>query len=180
MTQAQRNPTGRPTDYDADFHPQDLIRLATLGKSVAHCCANWGICRKTFYNWAKCNPEFLHSYARAREIINAFWIDKAEDGVTETGNESGYTKTNQNVLKMLWGANQISSDDRAIIIPGFSDAATDVGKRNCVLDALGNGDITPGEADRFLAVLERGLKIGEATELLERLAKLEEASGVAA
>lgn len=181
MTETQtKNPPGQPTLYNPDFHPEDLIRLAMLGKSVAHCCADWGICRKTFYNWAAANPEFLHAYARAREIINAFWIDKAEQGVLERGDESGYTKTNQHVLKMLWGANQISSDDRAIIIPGFAEAKTDADKTRCVLDALGNGDITANEADRFLSVLEKGLKIGEATELLERIAKLEEANGVEA
>ncbi len=175
----EKNPVGRPTDYDSDFHPADLLALAKHGKSVTQCCALWSIGRNTFYEWCKAHADFKDAFTRARPLIDAYWMDKAEDGLIESGNDAGYRKTNHNVLKMLFNAHALSSsDDRAIIIPGFAESATPDAKRDCVINALARGDITSNEADKFLTVLQKALAISEASEFGQRLKALEEAHGV--
>lgn len=74
---------------------------------------------------------------------------------------------------------KMPTDERFLMIEGFADAVTIEDKRLCVMNALSQAEITPTEAEKFLGLLERSLKIIESSELIARVAKLEEVHGVA-
>lgn len=41
--------------------------------------------RKTLYNWADEHPEFLHAITRARDLSQAWFENKGQDGLTTPG-----------------------------------------------------------------------------------------------
>lgn len=71
---------GRPTAYKPEYC--DKVRqLGRLGKSHAQIASELDVCRQTLHNWADQHPEFLDAITHARELSQAWWEDRAQEGL---------------------------------------------------------------------------------------------------
>lgn len=178
VTTKIKRPAGRPTIYNPKYHPRMVKRFGRNGRTQIECCAKFGIAEKTFYCWVKKRDEFKEAVALAQVYAEVYWIDVAKNHLVETRTKKGWKRANVNVLEMLMRAHRMSTRQRllhlATDISGFAEAKTPAEKANCIVNAAGNGEITLREASQLLSVIARGLQIGEATELLQRLTVLEE------
>jgi hypothetical protein len=75
---------GRPTDYNPGYC-QRVIELGREGKSKAQIAADLDVARQTLDNWAAAHSEFLDALTRARDLAQAWWEDKGQDGLEKTG-----------------------------------------------------------------------------------------------
>lgn len=72
---------GRPTEYHPD-HCDTVMRLAmTEGASTVQMAVRLGVTRQTLHNWTAQYPEFLDAFTRAREASQAWWEDRARQGL---------------------------------------------------------------------------------------------------
>lgn len=55
---------------------------ANEGASVVQMAARIGVTRQTLHNWAAQYPDFLDAFTLAREASQAWWEDRARDGLT--------------------------------------------------------------------------------------------------
>lgn len=74
----------RPTDYLPE-HCERVIELGRQGKSKAQIAADLDVARQTLDNWAGVHPEFLDALTRARDLAQAWFEDKGQDGLTTPG-----------------------------------------------------------------------------------------------
>ena len=74
----------RPTDYLPEYCEQ-VIELGRDGKSHAQIAATLDVARMTLYRWAEAHPEFSDAITRARDLAQAWFEDKGQDGLTTTG-----------------------------------------------------------------------------------------------
>lgn len=75
---------GRPTDYLPEYCER-VIELGTEGKSHAQIARSLDVARQTLYDWAKVHPEFLDAITRAKDLAQAWFEDKGQDGLTTPG-----------------------------------------------------------------------------------------------
>lgn len=75
---------GRPTDYRAEFCEQ-VIELGRAGKSPAQIAAALDVSRSVLYLWCDTYPEFLTAFTRARDLAQAWFEDKGQEGLTTPG-----------------------------------------------------------------------------------------------
>ena len=75
---------GRPTDYDSSYCER-AIEFGRAGKSRAYIAAQFGVARQTLHNWEATYPEFLDAMDYARDLAQAWWEDKGQDGLTQQG-----------------------------------------------------------------------------------------------
>lgn len=77
----------RPSLYDPDYHPKDLVKKMSKGKLNNFVFASWGISKKTFYSWIKEHPELAEAYEIGQTACDSWWderfIKKADDGDTK-------------------------------------------------------------------------------------------------
>lgn len=69
----------------------------------------------------------------------------------------------------------LKATDQPVILPLATDSLADAAKS--ILQAVGEGQITPGEANALGAVLSHASKTIEVSELVERIERLEASSG---
>jgi len=65
-------PGGRPTKYSKKYCKIVLEKMKN-GGSVISCCAEIGIARDTFYNWARDHPEFSDTYKMGMVLAESWW-----------------------------------------------------------------------------------------------------------
>lgn len=75
---------GAPTKYDPAFC-DTVIDLGKQGKSVTQIAATLEVTRKTLYNWEEQFPEFLYALSYARELAQAWFEDKGQEGLDKPG-----------------------------------------------------------------------------------------------
>ena len=63
---------GRPTKYFPELGIW-AEWLGSKGYSLKQICAIFGVSHETVYEWARQNPEFSESLARARELAQSWW-----------------------------------------------------------------------------------------------------------
>jgi len=63
---------GRPTKYFPELGPW-AEWLGARGYSLKQICAMFGVSHETLFGWAKENPDFSESLARARESAQSWW-----------------------------------------------------------------------------------------------------------
>ena len=59
--------------YKENFHPQDAIRMASQGHTIAMMCAEWMVARDRYYEWQQRHPSFRDSIKRAAELRKGYW-----------------------------------------------------------------------------------------------------------
>ena len=70
---------GRPPKYNKDFHPEDFIRLAKLGKNKKQIAFEWDVCRDTVLDWEKTHKEFSCAIKKGHQFFEAYWINFFHD-----------------------------------------------------------------------------------------------------
>ncbi len=60
------------TDYDKDFHPQDLLAHMRNGKTRSEIIAGWGITYSKFNSWLDQHPELAEAYAVGKPAFDAY------------------------------------------------------------------------------------------------------------
>ena len=66
---------GRPSKYRPDFHPEDYLRLANNGKTLAQIARSWKVDRQTIVDWSMKHKEFSRTVKRGKEFAEAWWMD---------------------------------------------------------------------------------------------------------
>jgi Helix-turn-helix domain of resolvase len=74
------NPVGCPSKYKAEYCEQ-VIELGRQGKSPAQIAAALDVARMTLYLWADAHPEFMAAFTRAKDLAQAWFEDKGQDGL---------------------------------------------------------------------------------------------------
>lgn len=74
----------RPTDYKPE-HCKTVIEYGRDGRSKAQIAARLDVCRNTLDNWAGVHPEFLSALTRARDLAQAWFEDKGQEGLVMPG-----------------------------------------------------------------------------------------------
>lgn len=71
-------------EFDADFHPKDLVERMSNGEIDVQIYANWDISERTFYYWMNQHPELQSAFERGYPKWEAAWLKKGiqymEDG----------------------------------------------------------------------------------------------------
>lgn len=75
---------GRPTDYRPEFCEQ-VVELGRQGKSPAQIAAALDVSRAVLYLWGDTYPEFLTAFTRARDLAQAWFEDRGQEGLTMPG-----------------------------------------------------------------------------------------------
>lgn len=108
----EKRMAGRPTKFDENFHPQDLVKWMAQGRTNVRCCAEWGITEDTFYNWIKKHPVFSEHYKKGKSLLRAWWIEKGHqllDTPTKECNPAIYIWMTKNIIK--WSDRVAVSDE---------------------------------------------------------------------
>lgn len=127
--------TGRPTDYRPEYCER-VLELGQEGKSHAQMAAALGVSRMSLYRWAEAHPEFRDAITHARDLAQAWWEDKGQDGLVMPGfNSSLWAKSvsarfpddyTERQKRELTGANggpveQVHRIERVIVRPEDPD-----------------------------------------------------------
>ena len=76
----ESNPVGRPTLYRPEYCER-VIELGRKGKSPAQIAADLDVARATLVLWAEAHPEFMAAFTRARDLAQAWFEDKGQEGM---------------------------------------------------------------------------------------------------
>lgn len=74
-------PAGRPTKYDKKYC-EEVIELGMAGKSLAQMASHFDVARSTIDQWAEDYAEFSEALNRAKVHAQAWWEDKAMEGLS--------------------------------------------------------------------------------------------------
>ena len=112
LKEARKIKMGQPTKYDSDLHIPLLLEIFMHGGDVCDFCNAAEICKQTYYEWLKVNPDFKAASDRAYDLAETWWKEKALLGISETSfnsnlwsiimrNRFDYTDTRKLRLKGL-------------------------------------------------------------------------------
>jgi len=79
-------PVGRPSEYDPSVCDK-VIEWGLQGYSKTQMCRELGISRNCLYEWAKAHTDFNDTLLVAMVNSEAFWEDKALDGIDQPTKE---------------------------------------------------------------------------------------------
>ena len=111
---------GRPTKYTEELANEICELISTTDKGLNAICKELGLCAKTVFNWINDNDDFLHKYARAREVQAEYLADQiieiADDKVndyksTENGevvNSEAIARSRLRVDARKWKASKLA------------------------------------------------------------------------
>ncbi len=162
---------GRPTDYDPEFHPAEIIRLMKdRGYTAVQVVRDWDIDIRTLNEWDAVHEEFSLAYTRAKNYRTAWWMDKAQQGV-HTGEGE---KFDSRLFGMIMRYDGINMDERRVKLDALASCKTFSEQTTCIIGALASGKITIKEANGMVDIIGKTAKIEEVTELRKMLEEIEE------
>jgi hypothetical protein len=164
-------PGGRPTDYRADFHPHDCIRLGLLGKFKVQMARDWGIGTNTLDDWRRNHEQFSTAYNQAANFRTAWWLDQAQEGLFSSRDK----QFNPHTFAMIMRYDGQPTEERKIKLVGISKCKTAREKFDVLWLAFEAGDITPREAQTIADVLKKDMDATEVKELSDRVEKIDAA-----
>ncbi len=163
-------PGGRPTDYNPDFHPQEVIRLMKeYGLTDVEVAMQWDVTVETLWAWRQANPEFLNASTRARQYRKAWWLSQAKRGLFTGDGE----KFDSRLFGMMMKYDGINLDERIVKLPTLSECKSFTEQATCIMGALASGKITINEASGYVDIIGKMAKIDEVTELRKMLEEIE-------
>lgn len=166
---------GRPSDYNPDFHPVEVVRLMRgQGYLVCEVANEWDIAESTFYLWVVKHPIFSEAYKRAKTAKKAWWVNQARKGLHTQKGET----FNVIVWSMVMRNLGVNTEERAIELMELASSDNYVEQCGIVKQHLACGKITPKEAKSVLDVIAQTAKVEENTELKQKLQEIEEAMNV--
>lgn len=106
---------GRPSDYDSKYCEM-LVKHMKEGYSFESFAGKIGFCKKTLYNWATDNPEFLHAYKKGRDACRLFWEERGMKGlmVGKRFNSTTWIFNMKNRFKDDWMDKMVREDSSKI------------------------------------------------------------------
>jgi len=123
---------GRPTKYDADYHPRSALEMASQGLIVAEMAATWGVAKSTVYEWRGKHPEFSDALKTGADNVDD-QIEKALYNKALDGDTTAMIFWLKNRRSNTWRDRHIQKLEGEVKID-YSDAAREV------LDRLGECD----------------------------------------
>lgn len=163
---------GRPPIYDANFHPNEIIRLMKeQGYFAVQVARDWGITTETIHDWARDHVEFSAAYTRAKQCRAAWWFDKAQQGII-TGDGEHF---NSQLFGQVMRYDGVSLDERIVKLPALAECKTFGEQSTCIIGALACGQITLKEANAYVDIIGKCARIDEVTELRRMLEEIEAA-----
>lgn len=93
---------GRPTKYEADFHPNDFIRLSKMGKTLMQIAFEWDVDRETVYTWGKKHPIFLGAIKKGREYAESYYANLGHVAMLGEARDRTGKKLNVNLGFYCW------------------------------------------------------------------------------
>lgn len=162
-------PAGRPTDYNPDFHPSDCIRLGKMGYFKVQMAEEWDICCDTINEWCSKHEEFSDAYKRACSYRASWLLKQGQAGLFGSKEMS----LNAVAWSMMMRYDGQNTDERTVNLPELKSCKTFSEQAKCVVDAFGDGKLTPKEMNTLVDVISKGAKIEEVTELRRMLEEIE-------
>ena len=169
-TNIPKHPGGRPPIYNANFHPDEIIRLMRdEGLFAVEIAKEWDIDANTLPEWAKTYPEFSVAYNRAKQLRTAYWLKIGRSGiVTNTG-----TNFNAQLYSQIMKYDGNNMDERVVQLPELATCKTFCEQSTVIQGALACGKITLKEANSYVDIIGKMAKIDEVTELRQMLEEIE-------
>lgn len=116
---------GRPTDYDQSLCER-VVELGREGKSHAQIAAALDVARQTLYNWQEAHPEFLDAITRARDLSQAWFEDKGQEGLSSREfNAALWSKQMSARFRDEYSERTVLAGDKDQPLHGMSDADLD-------------------------------------------------------
>src|SRR5690349_15531631 len=163
-------PGGRPTDYDPNFHPNEIIRLMRdEGWTDVEVARAWDIVVETLWEWRQVHPEFSKASTRARQYRKAWWLAKGREGMFTSEGE----KFDSRLYGMMMKYDGINLDERVVKLPALAECKTFGEQSTCIMGALAAGAITISEANGIVDIVGKMARIDEVTELRRMLEEIE-------
>lgn len=69
----------RPSGYDKDFHPKNLLELMTQGMLDCEIYSTWKIGKATFYRWVDQYSELKEAHEEGKEQAEAWWVKRMRE-----------------------------------------------------------------------------------------------------
>jgi transposase-like protein len=162
---------GRPPIYDANFHPDEIIRLMKEeGLTDVEVACRWDIVVETLWEWRQSHPEFSKASTRARQYRKAWWMEKGRQGLLTSDGE----KFDSRLFGMMMKYDGINMDERTVALPELIACKTFAEKSDCILNALAVERINITEANGIVDIIGKTAKIDEITELRRMLEEVQE------
>lgn len=95
-----KHPGGRPSKYNAEYHPKIAGLLGQLGRTDKEISAELGISEVTLNAWKKEHPEFLKSLKKGKDHID----DQVESSLLRRALGYSFTETKR-YLRPLYASN---------------------------------------------------------------------------
>jgi hypothetical protein len=161
---------GRPTDYDPDFHPQEIVKLMRdEGLTDVEVAERWDVVVETLWEWKQVHPEFSKASTRARQYRKAWWLAKGKQGLFTGEGE----KFDSRLFGMMMKYDGINLDERLVALPTLAECKSFGEQATCIIGALACGKITINEANSMVDIIGKAAKIDEVTELRKKLEEIE-------
>ena len=161
---------GRPTKYKPDFHPKDCIRMGKEGFFKVEMALEWDVCCDTINEWCAQHEEFSYAYKRACHYRAAWLLKAGKSGLF--GNKE--SQLNALAWSMMMRYDGQNTDERKVKLPALRKCKTFAEKAKCVINAFGDGKLTPKEANTLADLICKEAKVEETTELRAKLEAIEE------
>lgn len=101
---------GRPTEYEERFC-EEVIRLGGEGKITAQIAASIGVTKQCLHVWAKVHPEFCDAFTLARELAEAYHLERASQ--TAFGERQGNAPMAKFLLSAAFGYRETQGIDHS-------------------------------------------------------------------
>lgn len=72
---------GRPSKYDPEIHPRQVLVLSKLGYSPNKIANKLGLIKSNLFDWAKAHPEFSYAFNMGRQECEEWWVDLGLDNI---------------------------------------------------------------------------------------------------
>ena len=159
---------GAPTKFRPEM-PQQILVMMANGYSMAQMCAELGVCRKTFYNYIHTNDDFLHSYKRGRELMQAWFDDLAMrnfHGEEQMGQSGFLLFESQYKRRFAVGEN-------ATNVIGLSKCKTDKARVAHIIECIEDQRLTISDGLMMVNMIKTASDVVLSDELADRLEALE-------
>lgn len=147
------------------------------GHGREHVAAKLGVTLQTIRNWRKKYPAFNHAMTVGLLTSKTALIDNALRNIVSAGGCVYNTPLFNRILQTVYR----DDESAAVEIDGWEDAKDTHARLDLIERELGNGNLTPEQAERFTNVLTKKLNAVEYGQQLQaiqdKLAAIEQAQG---
>lgn len=165
---------GRPTNYNSDFHPPQIIKLMREeGLTAVEVAERWDITVETLSEWRRVHKEFSEASTRAKQYRRAWWLRAGRTGLFTEGE----VKFDSRLFGLMMKYDGVNLDERIVKLPALADCKTFSEQATVICGALASGKITIKEAQGYVDVIATCAKIEEVTDLRVKLEAIEKQLG---